>query len=193
MRKTLIFCAVISFVLMISSVSQATVVYGFDQADLVGLTEYGEDPAGQTLSFIAVNPNAVYGSMLGDVGFMGSLIDLTIPISPMIMVGSGSEDLTGYDEFAMTLFNDNDDTWMVRLYVDDGGSFLTSSSAALAPGGSVNLSLDIVSVDLVDSVGFMISSDRNDTFHISAEVIPEPATIVLLGLGGLLLSRRRIA
>ena len=166
-------------------------MYGFDQSGLVGLTKYGGDPAGQTLSYIAINPDGVYGSMMGNVGFMGTLTDLTVPVSSMIMIGSGIEDLTGYGEFAMTLFNDNDDTWTVQLYVDDGGSLITSSSAALAPGGSTNLSLDLANLDVVDSVGFMISSDRNDTFHISAEAVPEPATITLLGIGGLVLLRRR--
>lgn len=194
MKKSLAICAAVCFVLMFPSVSQAVLVFGFDQSDLVGLTKYGEDPAGQTLSYIAVNPDAVYGPMFGDVGFMGTLTDLTVPVSPMIMIGSGSEDLTGYDEFWMTLFNDNDDIWTVQLYVDDGGSIITSSSGTLSYGDSVDLSLDISSLGVVDSAGFIISYDRNDTYHISANVIPEPATICLLGFGGLgLLSRKKRA
>ena len=191
MRRTLTICVAVGLVLMVSSVSQATIVFGFDQADLFVLTKYGEDPPGQTLSYIATNPDAIYGSMLGDVGFMGTLLDLTVPISPEIMIGSGSQDLTGYDEFAMTLFNDNDDTWTVELYVDNGSSVIYSSGASLTPGETTTLTLDITGMEAVDSVGFVISANRNDTFHISAQAIPEPATICLLGLGALGLLRRR--
>lgn len=193
MKKVLRVFVAAGLVLLFSSVSQATLIFGFDQTDLVGLTKYSEDPSGQTLSYIAVDPDAIYGSMLGDVGFMGTLLDLTTPIAPEIMIGSGSEDLTGYDEFSMTLFNDNDDTWTIELYVDNGGSVMYSSTATLSEGQTATLTLDITGLGIVDSVGFMISSDRNDTFHISATAIPEPATVCLLGLGGLLLRRRKSA
>ncbi len=191
MSKMLNVFAAVGLVLVFSSVSQAAVVVGLDQADLLGLTKYGEDPAGQSLSYIAANPDAVYGSMLGDIGFMGTLTDLTAPISSEIMIGSGNRDLTGYDTFEMTLFNDNDDTWTVRLYVDDGGTVVYSSGASLAPGGTTALAMDVTGMGAVDSMGFEVSADRNDTFHISVLVIPEPATIALLGLGGLALLLRR--
>ena len=122
---------------------------------------------------------------------MGTLLDLTVPISPEIMIGSGSEDLTGYDEFTMTLSNDNDDTWMVELYVDNGGSVMYSSIATLSPSQTETLTLDITGLGLVNSVGFVISANRNDTFHVSANVIPEPATICLLGLGRLAASQKK--
>ncbi len=183
---TLFLCVVVG-----APAAQATVVFGFDQADLLGLTKYGEDPMGQTLAYITAKPDAVYGSMLGDVGFTGLLLDLTLPVSPEIMIGSGSQDLTGYDEFAMTLSNDNDDTWAVELYVDNGGSVIYSSEVSLVPGASTSLTLDITGLGVVDSVGFVISANRNDFFHISAQAIPEPATIALLGFGALGFIRRR--
>ena len=191
MKKVSSIFVAVGLVLVFSSVSQATVVFGFDQTDLIGLTEYGEVPGGQSLSYVAVNLDAIYGSMLGDVGFMGTLLDLTIPISPEIMIGSGSEDLTGYDAFAMTLSNDNDDVWTVELYIDNGVSIMYSNVATLSPGQSENLILNFANLGAVDSIGFVISADRNDTFHVSANVIPEPATICLLGLGGLLLRKRK--
>ncbi len=191
MRRILILCISVCFVLCFSSVSLAAVVFGFNQSDLLGLTKYGENPSGQTLSYIAKNPDSIYGSMMGDVGFMGNLLDLTLPISPEIIIGSDSQDLTGYDEFTMILSNDNDDIWTVGLYVDNDDIVTYSGTISLSPDETASLTLDISNFGVVDSIGFLISANRNDTFHISAEAIPEPTMICLFGFGILGLSRRR--
>jgi len=191
MGKRLMFCVSVVFVMLLCSFTQATVIFGFNQNELAAMTKQGEQPVGQTLSYIAVNTDPVYGLMLGDVGFMGTLLDITPPLSAKILIGSESQNLTGYDEFAMTLFNDNDDIWTVGLYVDTGDSVIYSNTVTLVPGQNTNLTLDITNFGLVNSVGFTIGADRNDTFHISAQAIPEPATLSLVVLGAVALLIRK--
>jgi hypothetical protein len=116
----------------------------------------------------------------GDVYFMGYLGegDL-VPISDTSTVAGA------YTSPAMD----------VTSYTITGGGLLLGSDAlgAIVGYGSVILDFDIVFSGA--EVGFKNMLENNltgeDNFSGSISIIPEPATIAMLGLGGLVLLRRR--
>lgn len=158
MKRTSTVCVAIALALMLSSVSQATLIVGSDKAGPRRLTKDGEDSLGQSLWITPAKTDSVFGPVLRDVGFIGSLLDLSIPLSSKIMIGSSSQNLAGYDKFAMTLLNNNEDIWTMPLHVDSGGSVLHSGRVVPYPGETALLASDITGLRAVASLGFVINS-----------------------------------
>lgn len=157
-NRTSTVCVAIALALMLSSVSQATLIVGSDKAGPRRLTKDGEDSSGWSLWITPAKTDSVFGPVLRDIGFIGSLLDLSIPLSSKIMIGSSSQNLAGYDKFAMTLLNNNEDIWTIPLHVDSGGSVLHSSRVVPYPGETALLASDITDLRAVASLGFVINS-----------------------------------
>jgi hypothetical protein len=104
-----------------------------------------------------------------------------------VAIGASGLDLTGYDAFAVTLFNDNNQGWEYAAFAGDG--VLTNNSAwvAVSKGDSATLFVDLAGLTLTDvTVGFFVgNSTGGDTIHTSASPIPAPGAVLLgsLGLG----------
>jgi hypothetical protein len=125
-------------------------------------------------------------TLSGDVGY--KLAD--VGITGYIGIGNDSTiDLTGFSDFGLTIFNDNNQDWEYRLFAYDGSTtnysgwtqinnlgnsaYLTVSLAGLTPQGVGT-----------DAAGFQIAStiSQSDTMHTSI-VIPAPGAILLGGIG----------
>ena len=124
-------------------------------------------------------------------------------------------DLSGHDSSTMTLnlttslaaFVGNDDAMFVRLYLDgsatgidvltmSGDSHTTALDAdATFVGGLLTYSFDdaVNTAELI--IGFNVDDSTDDyiidNVSFDGTAVPEPGSLALLGLGGLLIARRR--
>jgi hypothetical protein len=153
--------------------------------------DYGASPTkDDTFAWVKIGANET-GTQSGDP---------TNKVTDVIeaVTGTASDDLDSYDDLALVLSNDNDDIWYVKLYVEDSTSNVESGWAAITPGTSAGLSVDLVGLDgdgaNVTGLGFYVGGymgwtaeqgnpSKTDNFHTSAEPIPEPGTLLLLGSG----------
>ena len=143
---------------------------------------------------IAGNPGVQYDITFG-VPSSGTWADIALAkYSPT--------ELAFGDTWEMTLKN-VDSTWLnVKLYVqvNSGWNYHQGSSLNIAAGneGTVSLYIDPawVSDGGIKSIGIKVGTDSNwmnrpDGSPASIQVVPEPATLALLGLGGLVMRRKK--
>ncbi len=112
---------------------------------------------------------------------------------------SPTNSLAGFDTFSLNLANDDDDTWMVSLYLHTGvgeANKYQTGWITLNSGTGTELNLDLTSVaelNNVTNIGFYVKANLTgqngnpsnpDMFHFSASpIVPEPASLFLMGAG----------
>jgi hypothetical protein len=81
------------------------------------------------------------------VGLVASQIgESTATVGDRFYIGigdSGFDLSSGFDAFAMTIANDNDDTWDYRLFADDGTTTVLGSSWTTLVGGGATANLTL--------------------------------------------------
>lgn len=127
-------------------------------------------------------------------------------------------DLSGYDGYELSFLNTNNSAWWVNIYFNTGwtdppysepDNFYQNGWVELLPGVATSLSIDFdvanpINLNHVTNIGFIVGANLEDypyanpnnpsnpdSYHIEVSTIPEPLTIVLLGLGGIALRQRK--
>ena len=127
-------------------------------------------------------------------------------------------DLSAYDGYKLTFLNTNNSAWFVNVYMNTGwtdapyselNNFYQNGWVELLPGVSTILTLDFAAVSAINlnhvtNIGFEVGANMDefpfwnpnnpsngDIYHIDVSSVPEPVTIMLLGLGALALRRRK--
>ena len=122
------------------------------------------------------------------VGFLGQLADTEV-----MMIGKAGN-LDGYDSFGVSIANDDDDYWSVRLYLT-GATYTQPALTNLSPGDVAFITLAGWTGN-VTGYGFELNYEGtrgSDNFHISVVPIPAALILGLLGMGAAGLKLRRFA
>jgi hypothetical protein len=127
-------------------------------------------------------------------------------------------DLSAYDGYMLSFLNTNNSSWFVNIYFNTGwtdppysepDNFYENGWVELLPGVATTVSIDFdtanpLYLNHVTNIGSEIGANMDeypmwnpnnpsngDIYHIDVSQIPEPLTLVLLGLGGIALRQRK--
>jgi hypothetical protein len=184
-------------------VTDDPLVYGQAMSEDVGFRGTLFDPVtgNPYTPFSQMQIGANFWGASGAIGTSGAttaqVIGTALGIAP-------TNSLVGFDKYSLILENDNDDIWWVNLYMNTGytdapwgepNNYYENTWTALPAFSTVALTLDLTGVanlNHITNIGFNVGANLTnlngnpsnpDTFHVSASPIPEPSTILLLGLG----------
>ncbi|OGU22412.1 MAG: hypothetical protein A2X85_05785 [Geobacteraceae bacterium GWF2_54_21] len=175
--------------MMMMATSAMALTYTLTQADL--------------LNFVVLDSSPVlYSALPADDGIGGvkfnTLFTNTPQTNAFVAYGLNFNtplNLTGYDKFQLSVTNLNENPWNFGLFV--GTPNINTLPTSVAVGSSTTLTLDLTSLtstDLanIDAIGLYVNANlpiigtggiADYTAEFSANPVPEPGTMVLLGAG----------
>lgn len=209
MRKLAMFCTLVSLML---SQAFAVEVYYVPDSITDAWAEMYDNGSGTDITSTDTNPSGAQTQFIGSTTTTSGWWSIGIGLEYFYPNGL---DLSGYDEIQITIINNNqqggDKVWVRGFsncgWVPTPGDIRTDGSELwIDPGASftsvINLSgLDATHKSEFTKIGMDIGmyadlqgwdpdgSYAGTAFNIS--VVPEPTTIILLGLGGLSLLRKK--
>jgi len=184
-----------------------------------GVTYVGilKDDGGANSPFVQIQIGANFMGTSPSTGNSGATTAAAIAAATGVAETGNIEvdnSLVGYDAFALTFRNADDDIWWVNTSINTGyttggysetDNYYESGWTELASGSSATLTVDLtsaVNLNHVTNIGFNVGGNmiggtvpynpgNPDWFHISVTPIPEPVTFAILGLGSIGLLRLR--
>ncbi len=138
-----------------------------------------------------------------DVTFAGTFASSSSSYDAYIMIGTNvTLDLSGYDEYILSIYNGNENIWDFSLYLKDTSGEVVTTATPIINTNRTNISMSLTGLSAIDlsnitEIGFKISAtvplgDPNNpnttnypdyTFEAKVAPVPEPATIMLMGIG----------
>jgi len=168
---------------------------GFDDPDIL---EWDNYPAGPMGDGGVEGPAAWWGTYAGNSAFMFNPGAATNMSSYVIQAGDVFNVGFMAKDYSDPWFNQSQGEWTVSFYYDDPanviGSYATGIMGTDVWSPYVSGAIAATPESIGGTLGILLASTGSSVAmidEISVTVVPEPATMALLALGGLLLRRKK--